>query len=263
MKTGWRIFRTLISVFYADMMQYRAELYLWALSGITPFILMGLWMKASAETPFGMGPVDFARYFLAVFLVRQLTIVWVVYDFEHHVINGKLSPLLLQPMDPVWRFLLSHVSERFARTPFLLLLVALFFVIYPKSFWIPPGSSLGLAAVVMLLAFLLRFVMQFTFAMIAFWSERANAIEDLWFMLYLFLSGFIAPLDVFPPLVRKITEWTPFPYMIYLPAKLLMGQNTDSVGRGIAVMLVWGGVFLVLYRWLWHRGLRHYSAMGA
>jgi ABC-2 type transport system permease protein len=258
-----RKIRSMLAVFYADMMQYRAELYLWALSGIMPFILMGLWMKASAETDFSLTPPEFARYFLAVFIVRQVTLVWVVWDFEDHVVHGKLSPYLLQPIDPFWRFFTSHISERAARLPFIVLLTVIFFCLYPAALWAPSPASVALAALAMVMAFLLRFIMQYAFAMIAFWIERANAIEDVWFMLYLFLSGFLAPLDVFPPAVRTAALWTPFPYMVYLPANLLIGRPVENLGRGFVAMTAWGLLFFLLYRILWKRGLRHYSAMGA
>jgi ABC-2 type transport system permease protein len=258
-----RKFRALLSVAYADMMQYRAELYLWALSGIMPFILMGLWVRASSETAFALQPIEFARYFLAVFVIRQLTIVWVVWEFEFHVIHGRLSPLLLQPIDPFWRFFTAHISERFARFPFLVILIGFFFVLYPQALWVPSPGRFALACGVMILAFLLRFVMQYTFAMIAFWLERANSIEDLWFMLYLFLSGFLAPLEIFPPAIRNFALCTPFPYMIYLPAQLMVGRQVEHVGRGLLVMTLWGLVFFLIYRHLWRRGLKHYSAMGA
>jgi len=263
MSGAFRKFRVFLVVFYADMMQYRAELYLWALSGIMPFILMGLWVQASSETEFALQPPEFARYFLAVFIVRQLTLVWVVWEFEHHVVHGKLSPYLLQPVDPFWRFFVSHVSERLARLPFIALLTVLFFCLYPKALWMPSPGSLAAAAAAIIMAFLLRFIMQYAFAMIAFWIERANSIEDIWFMLYLFLSGFLAPLDVFPATVRNLALWTPFPYMVYLPANLLIGRPVEHLARGFAVMLVWGLAFCLIYRTLWRRGLKRYSAMGA
>ena len=84
------------------MLEYRAELLLWALSGSLPFILMGVWTQAAQAGNFGLSAVEFARYFLAVYLVRQLTVVWVIWDFEREIVNGKLSFRLLQPLDPVW-----------------------------------------------------------------------------------------------------------------------------------------------------------------
>ncbi|MBC1269307.1 ABC-2 family transporter protein, partial [Trichormus variabilis FSR] len=186
---------TLLTVYYAYMVEYRAELILWVLSGSLPIILMGAWIKAAQGGSFGLSPVDFARYFLTVFIVRQISVVWVIWEFEKEVVEGKLSPKLLQPLDPVWHHVASHLSERVARIPFAILLIGLFFILYPQALWFPTVSQLLLFTVAVSLAFVLRFVIQYTFAMFAFWTERANAIENFWFLFYLFLSGLIAPLD--------------------------------------------------------------------
>ncbi len=259
---GLRKFRALLAAGYAEMVEYRAEIYLWVLSGIMPFVLMGLWMEASLTGDTGRDPVEFARYFYSVFVVRQVTLVWVIYEFESLVVRGTLSPYLLQPINPVWRFVASHLGERIARFPFLIALTAIFFALYPQAFWVPSLANFTQACLCLFLAFCLRFIMQYAFAMIAFWSERANAIEDLWFFLYLFLSGFIAPLDLFPSGVRKLAELTPFPYLIYMPAQLMIG-NPVNLTKGLSVMALWGGFFFLLYQILWRCGLRRYSAMGA
>jgi ABC-2 type transport system permease protein len=260
-----KIFRkamTLVGVYYAYMVEYRAELILWVLSGSLPIILMGIWMEAAQGGQFGLKPVDFARYFLTVFIVRQISTVWVIWDFEREVVEGKLSFRLLQPIDPIWHHIASHVGERFARLPFSLALVGLFFLLYPQSFWIPSLSQVLLFAVAIALCFALRFLIQYTFAMFAFWIERAAAIEQFWFLLYLFLSGIIAPLELFPPAVREVVLWTPFPYLIHFPAALLIGLPVDPV-RGFLTTLGWLMIFFIWNRWLWRRGLKHYSGMGA
>lgn len=253
---------TLLSVYYAYMVEYRAELILWVLAGSLPIILMGVWIQAAQNGKFGLTPVDFARYFLAVFLVRQFTITWVVWEFEKQVVEGKLSPRLLQPLDPAWHYISTHLSERLARMPFSLFLVILFFVLYPQTFWLPSFANLLLFAVSVMLAFALRFVIQYTFAMFAFWTERASALENLFFLFYLFLSGMIAPLEVFPEPVRAIALLTPFPYLINFPASLLVGLPVD-VTRGFLTMIGWFLVFLGANRLLWRRGLKQYSGMGA
>jgi ABC-2 type transport system permease protein len=258
----FRTARVLISVYYAYMVEYRAELFLWALSGSLPFILMGVWMEAAQGKQFGLSPLDFARYFLAAFITRQFTIVWVIWDFEKEVLSGQLSSRLLQPIDPVWRHLAGHFAERFARLPFAAALVGLFFLLYPQSFWIPNPTTVFLFLVVVVLAFILRFLIQYTLAMLAFWTERASSLEEFWFLFYLFLSGLIAPLEVFPPEVRAVALWTPFPYLVHFPASLLAGLPVD-VGQGILVMLAWSLLFFGLNRWLWRKGLKEYSGMGA
>ena len=104
--------------------------------------------------------------------------------------------------------------------------------------------------------------MQYTFALLAFWVERASAVERLWGLLYSFLSGLIAPLEVFPEEVATFASYTPFPYLLHAPARVLMGAEVD-LGMCALVMGGWGLAFLALNRLLWRMGLRRYSGMGA
>ncbi|WP_008314992.1 ABC transporter permease [Leptolyngbya sp. PCC 6406] len=257
-----QITRVMLSVYYAYMVEYRAELLFWALSGTFPLIFMGIWAYAAESAPTGLDALTFIRYFLAVFVVRQFTVAWVVWEFEREVVEGKLSPYLLQPIDPVWRHFFSHVSERLARLPFIVALVGLFLLLYPQAAWLPSPSALVLGVGATALAFCLRFLIQYTIAMLTFWTERATAVEQFWYLLYLFLSGMIAPLDLFPEGVRQVVLWTPFPYLIYFPVSLLIGSPVDML-QGVLAILGWGLIFLALNRWLWRRGLRQYSGMGA
>jgi len=257
-----RIARALLLAYYAHMLEYRAELFLWALSGSLPLILMGVWTQAAQGGQFGLSPVNFVRYFLAVFTIRQFTTVWVIWEFEKEVVEGRLSPRLLQPLDPVWHYVASHLAERLARLPFTLALVGLFFALYPQAFWVPNPVNFLLFLLTLMLAFALRFLIQYTFAIFAFWTERATAIESFWFLFYLFLSGMIAPLEMFPAPVHQFVLWTPFPYLIHFPAAVLIGLKVEIM-RGFLVMLGWGLLFFVANRWLWRRGLKQYSGMGA
>jgi ABC-2 type transport system permease protein len=258
----WKKAKTLLLVQYSYMVEYRAELILWVLSGSLPIILMGVWTQAAQSGNFSLSPVAFARYFLAVFIIRQITIIWVIWEFEREVVEGKLSSRLLQPLDPVWHHVSSHISERAARIPFAVMLIVLFFILYPQAFWIPSWSQLILFTIATLLSFTLRFIIQYTFAMFAFWTERASAIENFWTLFYLFLSGLIAPLEVFPDNIRNIVLCTPFPYLINFPASILIGNPTD-IWRGFSMMLGWVLLFLGLNRILWRAGLKKYSGMGA
>ncbi len=255
----------LLGVHYDEMLEYRAELVLWMLSGSLPLILMGVWMQTAASRPMALQPIDFARYFIVLWLVRQATAVWVIYNFEAAVVEGRLSQRLLQPIDPGWHDFTEHVAERLARLPFLVALVGLFALLYPEAVWLPRPAALATGLALTAGAFMTRFAVQYTLAMVAFWSERASALQQLWFLFYIFLSGLMAPLTLFPPSVRTFAELTPFPYLVYMPTAAFLDSPAFpvDVGRAALVLTGWFVCFAVLNRWLWRRGLRRYSGMGA
>jgi len=261
-RAAWFKARALCAASLANMLEYRAEIYLWVLASVLPLILLGVWARAAEGGAFPLSSVEFIRYFICVFVVRQFSFIWVIWEFEELVVSGNLSHQLLQPLNPVWRFLAGHLTERVVRLPLIAVVVALCFWLYPRALWLPRASDVLAALGLLALAFVARFFLQYMMSMLAFWSERAAAIEELWFAVHLFLSGMIAPLDVYPEPVRRLTELTPFPYLIYHPVNLLLGRGAPF-GRAALVLAVWGGGAFVLQRWLWKRGLERYSAMGS
>ena len=258
---GWRVARALLVSQYALMLEYRAEIVLWALSGVLPLIMLGVWSGSGAGAGAGLSPQQISRYFLSAFLVRQFTVVWLIHVFEEDALQGRLSPFLLQPLAPLWRYLAAHFSEQASRVPIVAVMVLALGLVAPGLLWLPSARSLLLGLVAIQAAFLLRFLLQVVVTTLCFWSERAAAL-DLLLIPYLFLSGLVAPLETFPPAVRRLAMATPFPWMVDFPARLLAGEEVNAT-LGFAAIAAWCLLLLPIGRWLWLAGLRRYSAMGA
>lgn len=137
----WPLVRVLLSTQYAYMLEYRAEIALWALSGVLPLIMLGVWSGSGAGEAAGFTPAMLTRYFLAAFVVRQFTVVWVIHVFEEDNLQGRLSPYLLQPLHPFWRYLAAHVAEQVTRVPFVAALLALLFLLQPSLLWWPQRAD--------------------------------------------------------------------------------------------------------------------------
>ena len=154
--------RVLTTTAHALMLAYRAEIYLWVLAHVLPFIMMSVWMTAAGHggTAFAMDPVGYARYFAGVFVVRQFTPVWMIYEFEWHMVEGRLSYYLLRPMNAMWHYVANHLGEQLARFPFFVVMLGVFFAIYPQALGCPRWESIvmGVAAIYSCLA--LRFAQQ-------------------------------------------------------------------------------------------------------
>jgi ABC-2 type transport system permease protein len=64
--------------------------------------------------------------------------------------------------------------------------------------------------------------------------------------------------------VRDILWFLPFRYTMSFPVELLMGRlRLREILLGIAIQWIWVTALYALNRWVWHRGLRRYSAVGA
>ena len=83
--------RALCAVSLANMLEYRAEIYLWVLASVLPLILLGVWSRAAQSGAFPLSSVQFIRYFICVFVVRQFTFIWVIWEFEELVVSGNQS----------------------------------------------------------------------------------------------------------------------------------------------------------------------------
>ena len=262
MSWAWRVARALLGSQYALMLEYRAEIALWALSGVLPLIMLGVWSGSGAAAAAGLSPQQLSHYFLAAFVVRQFTVVWLIQVFEDDALQGRLSPFLLQPLSPLWRYLAAHFSEQASRIPFVAVMVLVVGLAAPGLLWLPSAGALLLGFLAIVAAFLLRFLLQVLVTTLCFWSERAAALDRLLMIPYLFLSGIVAPLETFPPAVRRLALATPFPWMVDFPARLLAGEPVN-LALGFGAIAAWCLLLLPIGHWLWRAGLRRYSAMGA
>jgi ABC-2 type transport system permease protein len=257
-----RIARTLLVSQYALMVEFRAEIVLWALSGVMPLLMYAVWSGAPAGAAAGVNPQQFARYFLAALVARQFTVVWVIYAFEEDNLLGRLSPLLLQPLPLAWRYWAAHLAEQATRLPLVAAMVLLFVAAVPAA--APPldPMRLLLALLALHLGFCLNFLMQYAITMLCFWNERVSALERLQAIPQLFLSGLLAPLELFPEPLRAVALHTPFPAIIYLPAQLAAG-GPIAIGPAFLNLFGWLALLLPLNLLLWRAGVRRYAALGA
>ena len=258
----FRVSSALFTSQYALMLEYRAEIILWAISGLLPLIMLSIWSNVEVNDVSFISADHLIRYFISAFVVRQFTAVWVMVTFEEDYIEGKLSPFLLQPLQPFWRYFFSHIAEQVTRVPIVILMLIIVFLIKPDYFFVPKINNLVFGIVSIVIAFTVRFIMHWAFSMLCFWNERSAAIERLLLIPYVFLSGLVAPLDTFPESIRSLVMKTPFPYFLSFPARVISGLDVD-ISHGFLMLLFWGFFFFIIGLFAWNKGIKRYSAMGA
>jgi len=252
----------LLKVQYSNMLEYRVEIALWAISGVIPFFMLNIWTNNNLNEAINISNIMLSRYFLCAFFVRQFSVVWVVFSFEEDSLMGKVSPYLIQPIHPFFRYFAQHLAEQITRFPFALIIAVIFFIFNPESLWIPDLVVLLLSAISTFLSFLIQFLIQSIVACLCFWTEKASSIERLLFIPTLFLSGLLAPVISFPAYVKSWIYLTPFPYLIDFPANLLSGNSTN-VNRGFIMQILWILLLFPIFKKLWCAGTKKFTAMGS
>ena len=253
---------TLLKVQYSNMLEYRVEIALWAISGVVPFFMLNIWTNNGLNESINISNTMLSRYFLSAFIVRQFSVVWVVFTFEEDALLGKVSPYLIQPLNPFFRYLAQHIAEQITRFPFAFIIAFFFFLLNPETLWLPNFSILLLSTLSTFLSFLIQFLIQSIIACLCFWTEKASSIERLLFIPTLFLSGLLAPVVSFPEYVKSWIYITPFPYLIDFPANLLSGNSTNIFG-GFIMQIFWILILFPIFRKTWSEGTKKYTAMGS
>jgi ABC-2 type transport system permease protein len=246
----------------AIIVEYRAEVYIWTLAGVTPIVMMFVWMNIAADGLEGRAPEDFARYFLIAFLVGQLTQTWVVWEFDYLIRTGTFSNTLLKPYDPWWDHAVENVTANGFRLPVTLATLAL-------GLWLTGAwqgidlARLPLFVLALVLAWLVAFNLSYAMALLALWTERIKSADGWNYMALAVLGGQVFPLDLLPSGLARIVEMTPYPWIIGFPVTLAADDVASAgIARGLAMQLLWIAIFVVLHRVLWRCGIRRFGAVG-
>jgi len=77
------------------------------------------------------------------------------------------------------------------------------------------------------------------------------------------LSGYLIPVELFPPVVRSAVEVLPFRYQIGFPVEVLTSaHDTRTALILLARQWTWVAISFFLVGVLWRRGLRRFAAYG-
>ena len=172
---------------------------------------------------------------------------------------GRISAFLLYPFSFISYQLSLFISGKFIQlfVGGAAFLTALWFG------WTKPLHPLVLAKAFTLILMVsgFWFVIQTLVGLLAFWLEETWSLNVCIQFITTFLSGSLLPLDLYPEFLVKFLVWTPFPYLIYFPVKLLMGESLNF-GFVFVVLAGWIVILAVLMRGLWHKGLKLYTGSG-
>jgi viologen exporter family transport system permease protein len=251
----------------ASFVQYRASIFIYTLWHVLePVIYLVVWSTVSRARQGSVGGFsagDFVAYFVAVMLVNHFTYTWIFYEFDYRIRHGALSMALLRPLHPIHSDVVDNLSSKLITLPVMLGAAGLLALVFGATVRVQPWA---LAAFVpaLALAVALRFAVEWTLALAAFWTTRMSAVIQGYYMVLLFLSGQMAPLGLLPEPVQRVAAALPFRWMVSFPVELALGRLSPAQAlAGLGMQALWLAVAALVLRTVWRAGLRAYSAVGA
>ena len=266
MRAELRAMPTMLRIGFAETIAYRAEMIVWILTTTMPLVMLSLWTSVADEAPFReYTQTDFVAYYLGALIVRNLTSNWVAWQIAEDIRMGTLSMKLLRPVHPFAGFLATHLSAVPLRTAVILPVVIVLFLTDARHVIIDDPGRIALFAVSIAGAWLLTFGVFLAIGSLSFFLEKSMSLVEVYFGLFMILSGYLIPIALMPSWMQGIAEWLPFRYMLGTPVEILIGRYPDasSAAEVVAAQWAWAVAMLAIAAFTWHRGVKRFEAYGA
>jgi len=265
-----RKYSKIFRVSLIERMTYRGDFFLSTILRFLPMVTTILLWEAVYEGSgkkqlSGFNRHEMIAYLLLVHISRMFSSMpGLAAGIARDIREGTLKKYLLQPIDMV-AYLVSYRAAHkvtyivTSALPYGLL----FFLcrVYFDAF--PDPATLVAYVASLLLAFLVGFFFEATIGMVGFWFLEVTSLLYIVNTLNFFISGQMFPLDLLPAFWANLLKALPFQYLAYFPAAVFVGKvHGSELAYGLLQEFIWAVVFIGLSRWLYHVGLRRYSAYG-
>jgi ABC-2 type transport system permease protein len=270
MTTAFAKYARVFNVGLQNTFVYRWNFVLRSLFGVVPLVAtIYLWRALyggdSARQLSGYTFGALIMYFATVVFVENLiTPTEDDWQIASDIRDGRLSALLLKPLNYLFYRFTLYVSYRMLYTAVILPGVLLIFFFLRDYITLPDRVSTWVAfAASTAMAGLIQFLISYTVAMLAFWLLEISTVVFIVMSFEYFLSGQIFPLDMLPAWLAAILRWSPFPYELYFPVQIFMGRvSGPALWQGLAIQAAWVLIIYTVATTLWRLGLRKYQAVG-
>jgi ABC-2 type transport system permease protein len=264
-----RALPTMMRIGLAEAIAYRAEMFVWVLSTTMPFVMWVMWSAVAEVAPVVgqsgrvYSAASFGAYFLVTFIVRQLVSSWASWEMNWDVRQGTLAMKLLRPMHPIVSYAVAHLAAlpmRFAVTlPVITVLIVSGAVHQLPSDW----RIWALWVPCIVGGWLVAFFSNVAIGTLSFFMDSSLKVMEAWLACMMVFSGYMIPLDFFPPPLRVLADLLPFRYQIGLPVEVITGVYApEQALRLIALQWSWALALAFIAFFAWRQGVKRFQAFG-
>jgi ABC-2 type transport system permease protein len=245
---------------------YKPALLLSMLSaGISYAVPMLVWrhIYAAAEHPLAIPAQALFPYLLIAGCLNFAFAMNVEGRVGQRIRMGLIATDLLRPVDFQLAQLAQALSDGLFNLAMLLPIFGVALLFWGGSALPAGGASFAAFVVSLLFSFVIMFAVSFIFVLATFVTYSGYGVFVARNALQQTFSGLSAPLVLFPPGLRAVSEWLPFRHAIHTPVSIYLGWlRGAAVWRALGSQALWAAGLLYLGRFLLGRALRRFDIQG-
>jgi ABC-2 type transport system permease protein len=137
-------------------------------------------------------------------------------------------------------------------------------LLFQPDFSAVTPQSVLLAIPAIMLGFGISFLMGAAITCVAFWTTRVYSLTEFYYGMTVLFAGQFIPLELMPGPIRQVAQYLPFQLLKYFPIQVILGRlTTESIVRNYILGMLWFFGALALFLFIWRRGIKQFSAVGA
>jgi len=259
-----RAYLQLFSVTIKEFFSYRLNFVLWRLRMLlSTLVTVFLWTAVfDGKLRFGYySKEQMLSYVLFSSLIMTLVSSTRTTELASDIQNGNLMNLLLKPISLFKYYGAVDVADKSMNILFGAVEFAFVVILFQVPLVIP--QALLFSLFFLICGIIINFFINLMLSFIGFWTPEVWAPRFLFTMILSFVSGMYFPLDLLPEPIYRILLITPFPYLLFLPAHILIrGIEPHYIAQQMFFALFWSvGVYFLAKR-VWKKGLSDFSFWG-
>ena len=249
-----RFYRKLVSKEMQRFFIYRVNIITACLAGILMLVARyALWLALFSSG--NVTDVTFSET-ITFFVINDVILIWLFSNYGStigaDIKSGDIALRLVRPFPYHLQLISSFHADALATTLFRALPMLLIAIIFIGV--LPPISTVAL--LIFLLATVLGAIIFSLIDLII--SYSAFWLKEYWYLswfkqaLFILFGGFLVPLWFYPEWLRRISEFLPFQFTLFIPIEIYLGRiPANNLISVVGMQLFWIALLFIIERSLW------------
>jgi len=266
LRVGWKITELALKDAFAYRYSTVMSIILGPLSVLASYVIWNsVFSFTGVATIGGLTFHQMMQYYVITVALAYLTFDPIMMALPRDIKEGTLTLFLMKPVSYWYYEFMWKVGSRS-----LALWIEVLPMVLVSAFlvgWSVLEGHWFYFILAVLIAFVISLQIRALVAMSAFWLINANGIFWTFNTVSRFLTGSVLALSLYPPIVQTVFFLLPFQFMMYVPARLFIG-NYSLAGFNLSppLIILYGIgyvlVLAVLLAVVWRIAMRKYQGVG-